>query len=137
VLEEYGKHVKERAAEGVVPQPLNATQTAGLVELLKSPPKGKDDELLELLSERIPAGVDEAAYIKAGFLAAIAKGEETSPLVDKKKAVELLGTMLGGYNIQPMIEALDDDELAETAVTGLSKTLLMFDAFHETSLYMH
>ena len=131
MLEEYRKHVKERAAEGVVPQPLNAEQTAGLVELLKSPPKGEEDFLMERLSERIPAGVDEAAYVKAGFLAAVSKGEVKSPLVDKNRAIELLGTMLGGYNIQPMIEALDNDELADTAVEGLSKTLLMFDAFHD------
>ncbi len=131
VLEEYRKHVEERAAEGIVPQPLDAIQTAGLVELLKSPPKGEEDFLMELLSQRIPAGVDEAAYVKAGFLAAVAKGEDSSPLVDKKRAIELLGTMLGGYNIQPMVQALDDDELAETAVAGLSKTLLMFDAFHD------
>ena len=131
MLEEYRKHVEERAAEGVVPQPLNAEQTAGLVELLKSPPKGEEEFLMELLSERIPAGVDEAAYVKAGFLAAVSKGEVKSPLVDKKRAIELLGTMLGGYNIQPMVEALDNDELADSAVEGLSKTLLMFDAFHD------
>jgi len=131
VLEEYRKHVEERAAQGIVPQPLSATQTAGLVELLKSPPKGEEDFLMELLSQRVPAGVDEAAYVKAGFLAAVAKGDEKSPLIDSNKAIELLGTMLGGYNIQPMVAALDDDKLADSAVAGLSKTLLMFDAFHD------
>ena len=131
MLEAYRKHVEERAAEGIVPKPLDAAQTADLVELLKNPPKGEEDFLLELLSERVPAGVDEAAYVKAGFLSAIATGEVSSPLVDKNRAVELLGTMLGGYNIQPMISALDNDELAATAVAGLSNTLLMFDAFHD------
>ena len=131
MLEAYRKDVAERAAQGVVPQPLSAKQVAELVELLKSPPAGEEEVLLELLSERVPAGVDEAAYVKAGFLAAIAKGEVSSPLIDKKRAVELLGTMLGGYNIPPMIEALDDKDLADTAVNALSHTLLMFDAFHD------
>ena len=129
MLEAYRKHVDERAAEGVVPQPLNASQAADLIELLKAPPAGEEEFIMNLLEERIPAGVDEAAYVKAGFLTAIISGEAKSPLVDRKKAVEILGTMLGGYNIQPMIAALDDDELAETAVAGLCKTLLMFDAF--------
>ena len=131
MLEAYRKDVAERAAQGVVPQPLSAQQVAELVELLKSPPAGEEEVLLELLSERVPAGVDEAAYVKAGFLAAIAKGEVSSPLIDEKRAVELLGTMLGGYNIPPMIEALDDKDLADTAVNALSHTLLMFDAFHD------
>ena len=131
MLEAYRKDVAERAAQGVVPQPLSAQQVAELVELLKSPPAGEEEVLLELLSERVPAGVDEAAYVKAGFLAAIAKGEVSSPLIDEKRAVELLGTMLGGYNIPPMIEALDDKDLADTAVSALSHTLLMFDAFHD------
>ena len=131
MLEEYRAHVKERANMGVVPQPLSAAQTADLVELLKAPPAGEEDFLLELLTERVPAGVDEAAYVKAGFLAAIASGEATSPLIDKNRAIEILGTMLGGYNIQPMIAALDDDALADAAVAGLSKTLLVFDAFHD------
>ena len=131
MLEAYRQHVKERAEQGIVPKPLSAEQTAELVELLKNPPKGEEDFLVELLSERIPAGVDDAAYVKAGFLAAIAKGETSSPLISDEKAVELLGTMLGGYNIQPLIDALDNDKLANEAVTGLSKTLLMFDAFHD------
>lgn len=130
-LEEYRKHVEERAAEGVVPKPLDATQTAELIKLLKAPPAGEEDFLLELLSDRIPAGVDEAAYVKAGFLAAVAKGETQSPLVTPVQAVELLGTMLGGYNIEPLIAALDDDALAPAAVKGLSHTLLMFDAFFD------
>ena len=131
MLEEYRAHVKERAELGVVPQPLSATQTAALVDLLKEPPAGEEEFLMELLTQRIPAGVDEAAYVKAGFLAAIASGEATSPLIDKNSAIEILGTMLGGYNIQPLIAALDDDDLADTAVAGLSKSLLVFDAFHD------
>lgn len=131
MLEEYRAHVKERAEMGVVPQPLSATQTAALVDLLKEPPAGEEEFLMDLLTQRVPAGVDEAAYVKAGFLAAIASGEATSPLIDKNNAVEILGTMLGGYNIQPMIAALDDDDLADTAVAGLSKSLLVFDAFHD------
>lgn len=131
MLEAYRQQVVEREAEGVVPQPLSAAQTAELVDLLKSPPEGEGDFLLDLLSQRIPAGVDEAAYVKAGFLAAVAKGEATSPLVTPVRAVELLGTMLGGYNIQPLIAALDDADLADTAATALSHTLLMFDAFHD------
>ncbi len=131
MLEAYRQHVAEREAEGVVPKPLNAQQVADLVELLKSPPAGEEDFLLDLLAQRVPAGVDEAAYVKAGFLAALAKGEVSSPLISRVSAVELLGTMLGGYNIQPLIAALDDTELADTAVKALSHTLLMFDAFHD------
>lgn len=131
MLEAYRKHVEERAAEGVVPQPLSPEQTADLVELLKNPPAGEEDFILDLLINRIPAGVDQAAYVKAGFLAAITKGEASSPLIDKVKATELLGTMLGGYNIAPLIDALDDEEIAPTAAKALSHTLLMFDAFHD------
>jgi len=131
VLETYRLHVEERAQQGIPPKPLDAQQTAELVELLKKPPAGEESFLLDLLSNRIPAGVDEAAYVKAGFLAAVAKGEAKSPLVSKVDAVELLGTMLGGYNIQPLIDALKDDELAPTAVKALSHTLLMFDAFYD------
>ncbi len=131
MLEVYRQHVKERAELGVVPQPLNPEQTADLVELLKNPPAGEEEFILDLITYRVPAGVDQAAYVKASFLAAIAKGETESPLIDKVKAVELLGTMLGGYNIAPLIDSLDDDELAATAASALSKTLLMFDAFHD------
>ncbi len=130
-LEDYRAHVEERAAMGIPPLPLSASQTADLVELLKNPPAGEEDFLLELISERVPAGVDEAAYVKAGFLAAIAQGEAQSPLIDKEKAVELLGTMLGGYNIEPLIQCLDDDALGEKAAEALSHTLLIFDAFHD------
>ncbi|MCG7873972.1 MAG: bifunctional aconitate hydratase 2/2-methylisocitrate dehydratase [Candidatus Thiodiazotropha lotti] len=131
MLEAYRQHVAERAEQGIPPLPLNAQQVADLVELLKSPPAGEEETLLDLLTNRVPPGVDDAAYVKAGFLAAVAKGEAASPLVDKAKAVELLGTMLGGYNIQPLIELMDDAELGELAAEQLKFTLLMFDAFHD------
>ncbi|SHF54117.1 bifunctional aconitate hydratase 2/2-methylisocitrate dehydratase [Vibrio gazogenes] len=131
MLEAYRKHVEERAAEGVVPKPLDAEQVSGLVELLKSPPQGEEAFILDLLENRIPPGVDEAAYVKAGFLAAVAKGEVTSPLIDRVKATELLGTMQGGYNIEPLVSFLDDEILAPTAAKALSHTLLMFDAFYD------
>ena len=130
MLEEYRKHVAERAAEGIAPKPLDATQMAALVELLKNPPKGEEEFLLDLLINRVPPGVDEAAYVKAGFLAAIAKGEATSPGYPEK-AIELLGTMQGGYNIHPLIEALDNETLAPIAAKALSHTLLMFDNFYD------
>lgn len=133
VLEAYRKHVEERAAQGVVPQPLNAEQTAGLVELLKNPPAGEEEFLLDLLTNRVPPGVDEAAYVKAAFLSAVAKGEATSPLLNKVRAVELLGTMQGGYNIATLVELLDNEELAATAAEQLKHTLLMFDAFHDVA----
>jgi aconitate hydratase 2 / 2-methylisocitrate dehydratase len=131
VLEEYRKHVAERAAVGIVPKPLDATQMAALVELLKNPPAGEEEFLLDLLTNRVPPGVDEAAYVKAGFLAAIAKGEATSPLVTPEKAIELLGTMQGGYNIHPLVDALENDKLAPIAAKALSHTLLMFDNFYD------
>ncbi|NOI15381.1 bifunctional aconitate hydratase 2/2-methylisocitrate dehydratase [Vibrio hepatarius] len=131
MLEAYRKHVEERAAEGVVPKPLDAEQVAGLVELLKNPPQGEEEFLLDLLENRIPPGVDEAAYVKAGFLTAVAKGEVSSPLVSREKAAQLLGTMQGGYNIAPLVDLLDDDALAAIAAKALSHTLLMFDAFYD------
>ena len=131
MLEAYRKHVEERATQGIPAVPLDAEQTAELVALLKNPPSGEEEFLLDLLKNRIPAGVDEAAYVKAGFLSAIVKGEASSPLIDKVFATELLGTMLGGYNIQPLIECLDDEEVAAIAVKALSHTLLIFDAFHD------
>jgi len=131
MLEAYRQHVEERATQGIPPLPLSAEQVNDLVELLKSPPAGEEDALLDLLTHRVPPGVDEAAYVKAGFLAAVAKGEASSPLVDRRKAVELLGTMLGGYNIQPLIALIDDAELGELAAEQLKFTLLMFDAFHD------
>jgi len=131
MLDAYREHVKAREAEGVVPKPLDAARTADLVELLKAPPEGEEAFLMELLTERVPAGVDEAAYVKAGFLAAIASGETTSPLVSPVRAVEILGTMLGGYNVEWLVKALDDAELADAAAEALSHTLLVFDAFND------
>ena len=131
MLEAYRKHVAERAELGIVPKPLDAAQVAELVELLKNPPKGEEQFVLDLITNRVPAGVDEAAYVKAGFLSAIARGEATSPLIDKKHAVKLLGTMLGGYNITTLVSLLDDAELGAAAAEELKHTLLMFDAFHD------
>jgi len=131
VLEAYRKHVEERAALSIPPKPLDPEQTASLVELLKNPPAGEEETLLELITNRIPPGVDESAYVKAGFLSAVAKGEDSSPLITKEDAVVLLGNMHGGYNITTLIELLDDSELAELAATELKHTLLMFDAFHD------
>lgn len=131
MLEAYREHVAEREALGIPPKPLNAEQTAALVELLKNPPAGEEETLVYLLENRIPPGVDEAAYVKAAFLSAIAKGEATSPLVSKEYAVKLLGMMQGGYNIETLVELLDDSDLAELAGEQLKKTLLMFDAFND------
>ncbi|MEP1213934.1 MAG: bifunctional aconitate hydratase 2/2-methylisocitrate dehydratase [Marinobacter sp.] len=131
MLEAYREHVAEREALGIPPKPLNAEQTAALVELLKTPPAGEEETLVYLLENRIPPGVDEAAYVKAAFLSAIVKGEATSPLIDKKKAVQLLGMMQGGYNIATLVDLLDDSELAELAGEELKHTLLMFDAFND------
>ena len=131
MLEAYRIHVAERAVQGIPPEPLSAEQTAQLVELLKTPPAGEEALLVDLLRNRVPAGVDQAAYVKASFLTAITLGEITSPLVSPIEATQILGTMLGGYNIQALIACLDNEELAATAVTALSHTLLMFDAFHD------
>ncbi len=131
MLQQYREHVAERAAQGIPPLPLNAQQVASLTDLLKNPPAGEGEFLVDLLENRIPPGVDEAAYVKAGFLTAVAKGEVVSPLVSAERATELLGTMFGGYNIQPMIDLLDNPKLAALAAKGLSHTLLMFDSFHD------
>ncbi|MAN53134.1 MULTISPECIES: bifunctional aconitate hydratase 2/2-methylisocitrate dehydratase [unclassified Marinimicrobium] len=131
MLEAYRTHVAERAAEGVPPKPLNAEQVAELVELLKNPPAGEEETLVELISHRVPAGVDEAAYVKAAFLSAIVKGEAETPLISKEHAVKLLGNMHGGYNIETLVELLDNTALAPLAADELKHTLLMFDAFHD------
>lgn len=131
-LNDYQKHTEERAKQGVVPLPLNAEQTAQLIELLKQP-HDQADLLLSLFTNRVPAGVDEAAYVKASFLSALAKGDVVSPHISDAEAVKLLGTMQGGYNIQPLLDALDNNELAPIAVEALSKTLLMFDNFHDVA----
>ncbi|PZV14437.1 MAG: bifunctional aconitate hydratase 2/2-methylisocitrate dehydratase [Leptolyngbya sp.] len=133
MLESYRNHVDERAALGIPPLPLSAQQMSELGELLKNPPMGEEAFLLELLRDRVPPGVDQAAYVKAGFLTAIAKSDITSPLVSPKSAVELLGTMMGGYNVHALIDLLQspDTELAAAAVAALSKTMLVYDAFHD------
>ncbi len=134
MLQAYRAHVAERATLGIPPLPLSAIQVAELVELLKKVPTGASDEgaeLLELLTHRVPAGVDDAAKVKASYLAAVAHGSETSTLISREKATELLGTMLGGYNIGPLVDLLDDASVATVAAEGLKKTLLMFDQFHD------
>ncbi|MFV8571280.1 bifunctional aconitate hydratase 2/2-methylisocitrate dehydratase [Marinobacter sp. SBS5] len=131
MLEAYREHVAERAALGIPPKPLNPEQTAALVDLLKNPPAGEEATLVDLLENRVPPGVDEAAYVKAAFLTAIVKGEAASPLIDSKKAVQLLGMMQGGYNIETLVDLLDNPELAELAGEELKHTLLMFDAFND------
>lgn len=131
MLEAYRQHVAERAALGIPPLPLSAQQTADLIALLQSPPAGEGDALVELITHRVPAGVDDAAKVKAAYLAAVASGKEKCSLISRAKATELLGTMLGGYNIGPMVELLDDAEVGKIAADGLKKTLLMFDAFHD------
>ncbi|MDQ7091501.1 MAG: bifunctional aconitate hydratase 2/2-methylisocitrate dehydratase [Methylococcales bacterium] len=131
MLEQYRKHVAERAAKGLVPLPLTSEQVVELVELIKQPPANEDAFILDLLVNRVPAGVDEAAYVKAGFLTAVANRETHSPIINAEKATELLGTMLGGYNIAPLIALLEDDNLAAIATKALSHSLLVFDAFHD------
>ena len=131
VLEAYRQHAAERAALGIPALPLTAKQTSELIDLLKAPPAGEEAFLLDLITHRVPAGVDDAARVKAGFLAAVAKGADSSPLISKVKATELLGTMLGGFNVQPMIDLLADAECGTAAAEGLKKTLLVFDFFHD------
>ncbi|MEM1112690.1 MAG: bifunctional aconitate hydratase 2/2-methylisocitrate dehydratase [Pseudomonadota bacterium] len=133
MLEAYREHVAERAAQNIPPKPLSAEQVASLVELLKAPPAGEEAFLLDLISTRVPPGVDEAAYVKAGFLSAIVKGDAESPLIDRLAAVKLLGNMHGGYNIETLVALLDDDELGTQAAEELKHTLLMFDAFHDVA----
>ena len=131
MLETYRQHAAERAALGIPPLPLTAQQTADLIELIKAPPAGEAEELVHLLSHRVPAGVDEAAKVKASYLAALAFGSEATPHITPKRATELLGTMLGGYNIAPLVELLDHAELGTVAADALKHTLLVFDAFHD------
>jgi len=131
MLEAYRHHVAERAALGIPPLPLSAQQTAEVIELLKSPPAGEEETLVELITHRVPAGVDDAAKVKASYLAAVAFGTEKTPLITPQRATELLGTMLGGYNIHPLIDLLDNADLGATAAEGLKHTLLMFDSFHD------
>jgi aconitate hydratase 2/2-methylisocitrate dehydratase len=131
MLQTYRAHVAERAALGIPPLPLSAHQTAELIELLKKPPQGEEATLADLITYRVPAGVDDAAKVKASYLAAVAMGTETCTLISREKATELLGTMLGGYNISPLVDLLDDAAVATVAANGLKKTLLMFDQFHD------
>jgi len=131
MLKAYRDHIAERAAQGIPPLPLSTEQVEGLIELLKSPPAGEEADLMHMLTECVPPGVDQAAYIKAAFLTDVANGKATSPLIDAKKAVEIMGTMLGGYNVGPLVELLDHADLAEAAAEELKGTLLVFDAFHD------
>jgi len=131
MLKAYRDHVAERAALGIPPLPLSAQQTGELIELLKNPPKGEEATLVELITHRVPAGVDDAAKVKASYLAAVAFGKEKTPLITRETATQLLGTMLGGYNISPLIDLLDDATVGGIAAEGLKKTLLMFDQFHD------
>ncbi len=134
MLQAYRQHTAERAALGIPPLPLDAQQVAALVELIKAPPAGEDAFLLDLLTHRVPPGVDDAAKVKASFLAAVAHGDIAVPLIGKAKATELLGTMVGGYNVHPLIELLDDADVAGVAAEALKKTLLMFDFFNDVAL---
>jgi len=131
MLQTYRAHVAERAGLGIPPLPLSAKQTGELTELLKNPPQGEEAFLLELITHRVPAGVDDAAKVKASYLAAVAHGTEKCALISREKATELLGTMLGGYNISALVDLLDDAAVAQVAANGLKKTLLMFDQFHD------
>lgn len=133
MLEAYRQHVAERQSFGIPPLPLSAQQTADLIELIKRPPPGEDAYLLDLLTHRVPPGVDDAAKVKASFLAAIAHGELSVALISKTRATELLGTMVGGYNVKPLIELLGDSEVSQVAADALKKTLLMFDFFHDVA----
>lgn len=133
MLEAYRQHLAERAALGIPPLPLSKQQTEALVELLLNPPKGEESTLVDLITHRVPAGVDEAAKVKAEFLAKVGAGATASPLLSREKAVELLGTMVGGYNVKPLIDLLDDPVVGAVATTALKSTLLMFDAFHDVA----
>ena len=140
MLTTYHTHISERSSVGLPPLPLNAEQVASLVELLKVTPASSSDaaELVDLLENRIPAGVDQAAYVKAAFLADVAKGVAQSALVSPHHAVKLLGTMLGGYNVQALVALLDSTDAALAAEAGriLSHTILMFDAYHDVAAKM-
>ena len=132
-LKTYEAHVAERAELGIPPLPLSAVQTADVIELIKNPPAGHGDDLVTLLTYRVPPGVDDAAKVKASFLSAVAHGDVACPLISDVKATQLLGTMLGGYNVKPLIDLLDRPSVATEAATGLKSTLLMFDAFHDVA----
>ena len=133
MLVEYREHVNKRKSQNIPPKPLNADQTSGLVKLLKNPPKGEENFLLDLISNRVPPGVDEAAYVKASFLSAIATGKDHSPIISRELSVKLLGQMLGGYNVATLVELLDDEDMQECAAEQLKSTILVFDAFHDVA----
>ncbi|NCU66594.1 bifunctional aconitate hydratase 2/2-methylisocitrate dehydratase [Acidovorax sp. 210-6] len=133
MLQAYREHAAERAALGIPPLPLDAKQVSALIELIKNPPAGEEAFLMDLLTHRVPPGVDDAAKVKASFLAAVAHGDIKVGLISKAKATELLGTMVGGYNVHPLIELLDDTEVAGVAADALKKTLLMFDFFNDVA----
>ncbi len=133
MLQAYREHAAERAALGIPPLPLSAAQTAELIELIKAPPAGEEAFLLDLLTHRVPPGVDDAAKVKASFLAAVAHGDIAVALIPRPRATELLGTMVGGYNVKPLIDLLDDADVAAVAAAALKKTLLMFDFFHDVA----
>ena len=133
MLEAYREHVAQRASQNIPPKPLNAEQVAALLDLLQAPPAGEEEYLLDLITNRVPPGVDEAAYVKAGFLSAIAKGETECGLIDRSMAIDLLGNMHGGYNIETLVGLLQDEEYAEQAGAELKHTLLMFEAFHDVA----
>ena len=131
MLKEYRKHEQERHAQGIPALALNAEQVADLVELIKDPPVGEEDFILDIFSNKVPAGVDQAAYVKAAFLTDVANSKVSTPLITCESATSLLGTMLGGYNVQPLISLLNNEEVGDTAVEALSNTLLIFDSFHD------
>ena len=133
MLVEYRKHVNKRKSQNIPPKPLNADQTSDLVKLLKNPPKGEENFLLDLISNRVPPGVDEAAYVKASFLSAIATVKDHSPIISRELSVKLLGQMLGGYNVATLVELLDDEDMQECAAEQLKSTILVFDAFHDVA----
>ena len=133
MLVEYRKHVNKRKSQNIPPKPLNADQTSDLVKLLKNPPKGEENFLLDLISNRVPPGVDEAAYVKASFLSAIATAKDHSPIISRELSVKLLGQMLGGYNVATLVELLDDEDMQECAAEQLKSTILVFDAFHDVA----
>jgi len=133
MLEAYRQHVAERGALGIPPLPLTKQQTEALVALLMAPPKGEEAFLVDLITYRAPAGVDDAAKVKAEFLAGVGAGSTACPLISRGKATELLGTMVGGYNVKPLIDMLDDAVVGATAAKALKSTLLMFDFFHDVA----
>ncbi len=133
MLVEYREHVNKRKSQNIPPKPLNADQTSDLVKLLKNPPKGEENFLLDLISNRVPPGVDEAAYVKASFLSAVATAKDHSPIISRELSVKLLGQMLGGYNVATLVGLLDDEDMQECAAEQLKSTILVFDAFHDVA----